>query len=195
MSKITHFVIMSAALIFLGMSLSSCATISQEKCIVQNMEDVGYKDGRNGKSRNSFGKLSKSCAEYDVSLDRAAYFRGFERGVSSHCTYKNGYVRGKSGRAVYSECRAINADDYLNGYESGYEFFEVSRAHRALIRDYEVGVKDLVDLRQELKKADLTPKRKRALLRKEIRLESYIDEVRYEIRTYEREYDIRPYRF
>jgi len=195
MSKITHLAIMSAASLVLGMSLSSCATISQEKCVAQNMEDLGYKDGRNAKSRSRFGKLSESCAKYDVSLDRAAYFRGFERGVSAHCTYDNGYSRGRSGASVYSECRAINAEDYLGGHESGYEIFRISQAHSALIRDYEDSVVDLVDLRQELEKDGLTQKQIRALLREEIRLEGHIDEIRYEIRAYEKEYDLQPYRF
>jgi len=188
------FLLMGSA-VLTGGGLTSCATISQDECAIQNMEDVGFKHGRAGKSRGRFAKLSKSCAKHDIFIDRAAYMRGFDKGLPLFCNYDNGFSHGTSGRRVYDECRAIQADDYVRGHQDGYAVYEIKRGHQNLIAQYDESVADLAYIRRSLEEDELNAKERKRLLKKEIRLEDEREEIRYEIREYERLYDLPRYDF
>ena len=49
-------------------SLSGCASISQEECLLGDWYQIGLSDGQNGRS-NRAADYSKDCSEYQVKMD------------------------------------------------------------------------------------------------------------------------------
>ncbi len=195
MKRIMNLIFLTASTFMIGASLTSCATISQEQCLNQSPEDIGYMDGSNGKSRERFNRLAKTCAKHGVSFDRTAYLRGFEKGLPQYCVYENGYSRGVSGNSPNKECRTINADNYLSGYQDGYVVYKIEIGHTNLIQDYDRSVTELAKIRRALEEDELTSDERKRYLKQEIRLEDQREEIRFAIRDYEQTYDLPRYYF
>jgi hypothetical protein len=171
---------------FAALSLSSCATISEDECVAASWQDIGYNDGRSGTSRGRFADISKTCAKYSVVPDREAYMRGFEQGIPLFCTYDNGYSNGESGSGVNTECRNLGSQAYADGHADGYVVYQIRSEHRELINRYEETTEDVIEVRRRLREETLDRDEERRLEKKLYRLETRADDLRIEIRALER---------
>jgi len=127
----------SVSLMFgFGVISTGCATISEEDCLAGNWADRGFKDGKDGVSRDRLLDYSETCAKFGASPDRAAYLANFERGVLRYCTYNTGFERGEAGRDYNEVCSGTLADDFSVGYEDGRAVYAIYQKHKSLIADY-----------------------------------------------------------
>jgi len=102
-----------------ALSLSSCATISHEECVAGGWEDIGYRDGENGKSQSRLADYNSTCSKFSVTPDRTAYLRGYDQGLQLYCDFDRGLSRGANGNATDTLCQAFPESDYFIGYEQG----------------------------------------------------------------------------
>ena len=61
-------------------SLSGCASISQEECLLGDWYQIGLSDGQYGRS-NRAADYSKDCSEYQVKMDLKSYNKGRSEGL------------------------------------------------------------------------------------------------------------------
>jgi len=95
--------------------------MSKKECLNADWESVGYSDGSRGVHYTELERHRKSCAEYQVVPDDAAYHHGWNQGIPLFCTYENGFRAGKSGRSYNNICPEDVEEAYLSGWYDGID--------------------------------------------------------------------------
>jgi len=118
----TRYVIrIFAALAILG-SLGGCASLSKSECLAANWEDVGIRDGANGRAEEYLIQHSKACAKVNVVPDRGAWLHGRELGLDRFCVPYRAYQIGENGYGFdVAICRNYDQDRLISAYEKGRE--------------------------------------------------------------------------
>ena len=130
-------------------SLQGCASLSKSECLSANWEDVGIRDGANGRPEEYLIQHSKACAKVAVVPDRGAWLHGRDQGLERFCVPHRAYQLGESGYGFEAGiCRNFDQDRLVSAYEKGRE---VNRLENALASiDGEIH-----DIRHELERDDL----------------------------------------
>jgi hypothetical protein len=138
-------------------SLGGCASMSKSECTVANWEDVGIRDGANGRPEEYLIQHSKACAKVNVVPDRGAWLHGREQGLDRFCVPYRAYQLGEYGGGFdVAICRNYDQDRLVNAYEQG---LEVNRlAHSLASIDGEVQ-----DIHDRLDDEDVEKKERVAL--------------------------------
>ena len=174
-------------------SLSGCATISEDQCLAGNWAERGYKDGANGVSRGRLADYADTCAKYAVAPHSAAYLDNYEAGLVTYCTYERGFRRGKNGDSYNQVCSGELARDFAPGFDEGRVVYEIYKEHKRLIRAYEDTRDQLTDVRTRLDNPDLSDDERKRLKKKKHRLAKRREDLRIDIRAHERLYDLSRY--
>jgi hypothetical protein len=111
--------LIATSLLTAALSLSSCATISKDECVAGGWEDIGFRDGENGKSQARLADYNSTCAKFAVTPDRTAYLRGYDQGLQLYCDFDRGLSRGANGNSTETICQAFPDSDYFIGYDQG----------------------------------------------------------------------------
>ena len=106
-----------------ALAMSSCATISEEECLAGGWEDIGFRDGENGKSQARLADYNATCSKFSVEPDRTAYLRGYDQGLQLYCNYDRGFSRGSDGNSAQARCEAFPESGYFLGYEQGLKAY------------------------------------------------------------------------
>ena len=184
-----------SAIILGAASLSSCASISEGECLAGSWQEIGFRDGENGKSRSKLADYAETCIKYNVSPDRVSYFKGFEQGLLRHCTYDKGFSRGEYGNSPNEECRSVPDNGYFAGYEEGRIIYDINREYDGLIAQYDNTLDRLLETKQRLAEEDLTPSERNKLRKRVLRLEDQREDNRIDIRAFERIHGLPKYSF
>ncbi len=187
-----HLILLSAVMC-VGLSVTSCVTISEDECVAGSWQDIGFRDGENGKSRGKFADYTKTCLQYDIKPDRVSYFQGYDQGLKRYCVYDRGYEQGRSGNIEKAECRTVNNDEYFVGYDEGRIIYEINSEHDRLIERYEAKRKDLSVMQDKLDVEGLDKDEIKRIRKKIRRLENEIEDAKIDIRIFERDNDIPRY--
>lgn len=165
---------------FLLGSLSGCASISQEECLLGDWYQLGLADGQDGK-KNYAADYKKDCSEYKVKMDVKAYNQGRDEGLKAYCTYENGVSLGQLNQTYNHVCPAGLSDAFLFGYRPYHNLAsaEAEREnieermdrYRDLLRDEEISKSDRKEYRRSLKVA------KRDFSQAEIKVKKYGKEL------------------
>lgn len=114
---------MRTTLIFGSLALltliSGCATLSETECASGNWKQIGYQDGKSGRDSDYIIKHESACIEYGVQLDRIAYEKGRQQGLTRYCTADNGFSRGSRGSTPNLSCSSQQFPVYFDGYSQG----------------------------------------------------------------------------
>lgn len=103
-------------------SLGACASMSKNECMAANWEDVGIRDGANGRPEEYLIQHSKACAKVAVVPDRGAWLHGREQGLDRFCVPYRMYQLGEYGGGFDAAiCRNYDQDRLVNAYEQGLE--------------------------------------------------------------------------
>ncbi len=177
------------------LTLGGCATLDEGECLSGAWSEYGYRDGINGRSSERIADYAKSCSDYGVNPDEAAYLAGHRRGAIQYCTYQRGFERAERGDDYNQVCSGDLAADFAAGYDAGRAIYEVVQQHEALIDDYQETLDDLITVRDRLEHDEMSDKERRRLVKKELRLEDRRDSLRNEIRDFEYAHGLPRYRF
>jgi hypothetical protein len=147
-------VLASAALLF---GLAGCASLSKDECMSANWEDIGIRDGANGRPEEYLIQHSTACAKVNVVPDRGAWLHGRERGLERYCVPQRMYSIGEYGGSFdIGVCRNFDQDRLAHAYERGRDVYRLSA---------ELGSIDseMRGIREQLEKKDLEQKERERL--------------------------------
>jgi hypothetical protein len=103
-------------------TLGGCASLSKNECLAANWEDIGIRDGANGRPEEYLIQHSTACAKVNVAPDRGAWLHGRERGLERFCVPHRAYQIGEHGGGFDSGiCRNFDQDRLQVAYEKGRE--------------------------------------------------------------------------
>ena len=103
-------------------SLAGCASMSKKECMVADWQDVGIRDGANGRPEEYLIQHSTACAKVGVTPDRDRWLQGRERGLERFCVPHRAYQAGESGGSFdVGMCRGFDQDRLADAYEKGHE--------------------------------------------------------------------------
>ncbi len=174
--------------------LSACATISEDKCLAGNWQELGYRDGSNGARRDKASKIADTCAKYGVDLNFESYLSGFDRGVSTYCTYERGYALGENGSSYNQICAGDLAAEFAPGYDDGRAVYEVYQEHAALVSNYEDKLDDITGTLTRLETEDLKPEDRTRLRKKLRKFRRQAEDLKIDVRAWERLHDLPRYK-
>ena len=183
------------ALIGVVASLSACASISEDSCYAGTWEELGYKDGLNGRASTRIASYAKECSKYGVLPDRQAYLSAYDQGIIRYCTYERGFARGERGSSYNQACSGPLAAAFAPGYDAGRAVYDIRQEHRSLIASYYDTVDALIETRRKLREDELIPKEVKRLEKKKARLKRRKEDLRIDIRTLERLHGLPRHRF
>jgi len=110
-----------AALALVG-SLGGCASLSKSECLSANWEDVGVRDGADGRPEEYLIQHSKACAKVNVVPDRGAWLHGREQGLDRFCVPYRAYQIGENGYGFdVGICHNYDQDRLFSAWEKGRE--------------------------------------------------------------------------
>lgn len=121
---------LSAALLA-ALALASCATMSPQECRVANWNDVGLRDGLDGKPLSLLNERASDCAEGGVRVDHTAYLKGRESGLRSYCRIENAVPLGLNGGSYEGVCPPSVDGEFRRRFQLGYN---VHAAHAEVAR-------------------------------------------------------------
>lgn len=179
-------ILLTLAAGFAVTAISGCATVSEETCIAGSWEALGYKDGRNGKSRGHFADIAETCAKYGVTPNASEYRLGYDQGLPLYCSYDKGFSTGDNGNSPKEECLAIGADNYVDGHQDGYATYLVRSEYEDLIDDYNDILKAFDNVSERLLDETLPAEEAKRLRKKRKRLARELDDARIDVRAFER---------
>jgi len=166
-------------------SLAGCQTISEDACLSGSWEDIGFKDGEDGRSRSRLADIAERCAEFNVTPDRNAYIRGLELGLRRYCGPNNGYEAGRSGQAPNAECEDGGFVDYLDAYTDGNDVYQLEAERDRLVSRWEDRREAYLNVTGRLTNDELDARERRRLETKAARLANQMDDLRIDIRAME----------
>lgn len=144
-------------LVALAMS-SGCASLSRSECLSANWEDVGVRDGANGRGEEYLIQHSKACAEVNVTPDRESWLKGRDRGLERFCVPQRAYQIGEyGGNFDVGICRGFDEDRLARAYDRGRDVHRISEDISSLNGE-------INSLRNLLEKKDLEQKERERLI-------------------------------
>src|SRR3954471_3122610 len=156
------------------LATSGCATLNESECRSGSWSDIGFRDGRNGRSADRIADHKEACEEYGVEPERAEYLAGRDEGLVQYCTRHNGFEVGRSNGTYEGVCAALNERAFLDGFNKGKTLYDArsrldsveSEIHRI---DEKRDQKDLSEeTRDDLFEQRLRLEGKRALAREQV---------------------------
>jgi hypothetical protein len=139
-------------------TLGGCASISKSECLSANWEDVGVRDGANGRGEEYLIQHSKACAEVGVTPDRESWLKGRDRGLERFCVPQRAYQIGEyGGNFDVGICRGFDEDRLARAYDRGRDVHRISQDISSLNGEINT-------LRNLLEKKDLEQKERERLI-------------------------------
>ncbi len=155
MNNRSLFRVLASAALLCG--LAGCASLSKDECMSANWEDIGIRDGANGRPEEYLIQHSTACAKVNVVPDRGAWTHGRERGLERYCVPQRMYSLGEYGGGFDAGvCRNFDQDRLVHAYERGRDVYRLSGELSAL--DSEIR-----DVRATLETKDIEQKERERL--------------------------------
>lgn len=94
--------------------------IRKKNCKAGEWESYGEQHGSvAAEAEEEIAKAIKKCAKHKVTFDEATYLKGYNKGVSDHCGYEQGFFNGLSDRTPPKVCTSGRYPTYDKGYKHG----------------------------------------------------------------------------
>lgn len=115
-----------ASLALVG-ALTGCASLSKSECLSADWEDVGVRDGANGRPEEYLIQHAKACSKVSVVPDRGAWQHGRERGLERYCVVRNAYQAGEWGNGFnLDQCVSFDQERLEDAWQKGHEVHRLS---------------------------------------------------------------------
>lgn len=143
--------------LLLALLLGGCAVFADKECADAKWYELGYREGSD--ARNGRAYWQQVCGNFNITLDTAAYERGYRDGITQvYCTPDKIYAEGKAGRGFDAQLCGARKDlqarheaglrEYctpqvayaVGGRADKYEFERCGKAAAELRRSYDSGV-------------------------------------------------------
>lgn len=119
--KTATFMRFFAPLALLGL-LSGCGTLSKNECLSADWEDIGVRDGANGRPEEYLIHHASACSKVGVAPDRVRWQAGRERGLDRFCIPERAYRIGENGGSFdVATCQRYDEQRLFSAYQKGRE--------------------------------------------------------------------------
>jgi hypothetical protein len=98
--------------------------MGEAECQTADWRAIGYEDGAQGYSAESFGGRRKACAEHGVTAKFDGYLAGHAEGLARFCRPQNGYQLGTRGYRYTGICPVHLEGAFLAAHADGYGLYE-----------------------------------------------------------------------
>ena len=109
-------------ILLLSFTVSGCATLSKEECLTGNWEEIGFRDGTNGRTSDYLQSHAKACEKSDVRPVQSLWEKGRQRGLPAYCVPAKAYSEGKKGNELRPVCPATQTRSLRAANEKGLEY-------------------------------------------------------------------------
>ncbi len=89
-----------------ALTLSGCATLSQDECNTLDWFELGQQDGASGQSLTRANSHARACAKHGITIDLGQYRNGYDLGLPRFCTTDTGFEAGARGDNLPQQCAA-----------------------------------------------------------------------------------------
>jgi hypothetical protein len=137
-----------------ALTISGCATLSKDQCLMSDWYEIGVQDGSAGYSPDRLAQHREACAEYRVRPDREAYRAGWDHGIGDYCTPERGYQEGRRGASYGQVCPPPLEWAFLQGYRNGQQVYQQEQRLRQLDQELERKKREIRQRDEERRKAD-----------------------------------------
>lgn len=168
-----------AAALLLALALAGCGTVSRADCQAGDWYAIGVVDGEAGYAGSRIDEHAKSCARYDLPVDRTRYAEGREAGLRRYCTPASGFANGVSGNPYRNVCTGEAGAGFVTAYGIGTDVYRARSVARDLaaearsIRSDRNRAEDRID--------DLRRKMDGATPEERERLRDRIEDIRFDM--------------
>ena len=104
-------------------SLNGCNSMSKKNCEEANWENVGRYDGSQGRPLKDYELAKSQCEVYSRAPDEVAYMKGYQDGLLTYCTERNGEILGRTGSRYFENCPDHLKSKFLRSYRYGLSQF------------------------------------------------------------------------
>ncbi len=108
------------------LALTGCATLSKEECLSGNWEEIGFRDGTNGKTGAFLQSHAKACEKTGVRPVQSLWEQGRQRGLPVYCVPSKAYSEGRRGRSLNVVCDADQMPALQAANRKGLEYHALS---------------------------------------------------------------------
>lgn len=127
-----NLTILSAPLLLIGsLLLAGCATtpkLTPQQCTQANWQDIGKKDGMQGRSGAYFAHYIATCPTITSSSPvRKLWEAGRQSGLESYCTELNAYKLGREGYDWQPVCPLEGIEKLEDAYSEGRYYYQRQR--------------------------------------------------------------------
>jgi hypothetical protein len=106
------------------LAMSGCATLNEGQCRSDSWADLGFLDGRNGRSVDRIADHKEACEKYGTDPDRDDYVADRNEELVQYCTRHNGFEVGRSNGTYEGVCATVNERAFLEGFNKGKALYE-----------------------------------------------------------------------
>lgn len=111
--------------VLVSAALAGCSSMSKQNCEDANWENVGRYDGSQGRPLKDYELAKNQCEIYSRTPDEVAYMKGYNEGLLTYCTEKNGEILGRTGSRYFENCPDNLKSTFLRSYRYGLSQFKV----------------------------------------------------------------------
>lgn len=102
--------------------LASCASLSEEECKTGNWDEIGFRDGTNGRTSAYIQEHAKACEKSGVAPIQSVWEAGRQRGLPAYCVPSKAYSEGRAGRPVSAVCPAGQMEELRAANDTGQQY-------------------------------------------------------------------------
>lgn len=95
-----------ALLLCHSIALAGCASLSKQECLNGNWEEIGFRDGTDGRETSYLQRHTKACERAAVTPVQNLWEKGRQRGLPVYCVPAKAFSVGKKGQTLRPVCPA-----------------------------------------------------------------------------------------
>lgn len=116
-------------------TLTGCATLSEQECKTADWGRLGYQDGAAGHSESRLASHAEACQKIGIRPNAQLWRAGWDQGVLTYCTPRVGWREGLAGRGYEGVCRGRNEDAFLHAFNLGTDIHRLQARIDSNARD------------------------------------------------------------
>lgn len=124
------FIAAFCAVIFGGVLLASCETMSAEECALADWRALGYSDAASS-GATRFADRQESCNDKGYRADFEAYQSGQREGLRAFCEPNHAFAFAMRGGSFSGRCAADQAEAFGFAFADGRRVYEAQSALRS----------------------------------------------------------------
>ena len=112
--------------LLLLLSFAGCASLSKEECLNGNWEEIGFRDGTNGRETSYLQRHAKACERAGVIPQQSPWEKGRQRGLPIYCVPEKSYSEGKRGKTLNPVCPVAQMPALQAANDKGLRYHEIT---------------------------------------------------------------------